>query len=41
VKPICRETDPEDRAIGDSRVACHFAGEVFPPVPVAKKEQIS
>lgn len=41
VKPICREQDPEDRATGASRVACHFAGEVFPPVPVAKKEQIS
>ncbi|MBU2961659.1 ATP-binding cassette domain-containing protein, partial [Citreicella sp. C3M06] len=31
VKPICREQDPKDRQVGAQSVACHFAGEVFPP----------
>ncbi len=32
VQPICRDQDPQDRQVGAQSVACHFAGEVFPPV---------
>ncbi|MCA2012293.1 ATP-binding cassette domain-containing protein [Cereibacter sphaeroides] len=31
VQPICRQEDPADRIVGDQQVACHFAGQVFPP----------
>ncbi|MHC9236259.1 ABC transporter ATP-binding protein [Pseudooceanicola sp. 502str34] len=37
VKPICRQEDPADRTVGAQTVACHFAGEVFPPVPTPKE----
>ncbi|KZX92030.1 MULTISPECIES: ABC transporter ATP-binding protein [unclassified Sulfitobacter] len=33
VQPLCREEDPPDRTVGVQSVACHFAGEVHPPVP--------
>lgn len=37
VKPICRKEDPADRTIGTQTIACHFAGEVFPPAPTKKE----
>ncbi|WP_066180294.1 ABC transporter ATP-binding protein [Hoeflea olei] len=39
-QPLCREKDPDDRLIGASSVACHFAGELTPPVP-AQKERLT
>ncbi|MFG6583284.1 ABC transporter ATP-binding protein [Sulfitobacter sp. 1A12779] len=33
VQPLCREQDPPDRTVGAQSAACHFAGEIYPPVP--------
>lgn len=33
VQDICRQQDPADRTVGAQTVACHFAGDVFPPTP--------
>lgn len=32
VQPICKEQDPPERIVGQQRVSCHFAGEVYPPI---------
>ncbi|MFC4667996.1 ABC transporter ATP-binding protein [Seohaeicola nanhaiensis] len=39
VQPICRQEDPPDRMVGARSVACHFAGDVFPPKPSTKEVQ--
>lgn len=37
VQPLCREVDPPEIKVGTQRAACHFAGELSPPVPKEKE----